>query len=598
MTGTVGRRGFLAGTAAVGVGAMTSSAEAAPDGRHGVAVYANNVGYASDAVKRAVLAVASPKALPRFSVADAATGKVVFTGRPRPAAQVPGWDDRHYWTADFSALKTEGEYLLLAEDGQSAPFRVGPMVLERYTLAHVVHYFKGTRSSDRFDRQDRRAPIGPHGKQVMDAHGGWYDATGDFGKHFTQLSDRSYFNTLQIPLTAWVLAKAFQRLTARGGDDFTQLRTWLADEALFGADYLRRTKLDGGTFAMSVMQPGPPKDPKLRYVAATGDGKPVQVNYREGGGVAIAALAAATTLDASGDYSHAEYLATAETAFGFLEQHNVEMTNDGKENIQDDYGALLAAVELFQVTKKPVYREAADRRAGTLLRRLVSWQSYRDYWRADDGDRPYFHPSDAGLPVVSLLAYSEIADPATAAEVLAVVRRSLEFELAVTAEVPNPFGYARNLVQDGEGNRYSSFFFPHNVTPRTKDQWWQGENARIASLATAARLAAQRFSGDFAARLRSYAADQLNWICGSNPYGVCMLDGSGRDNPQYSWLGSWQFLPTAGGIVNGITGLNENGSGIAWDRGYVVTGKDDDWRWMEQWLPHSTWYLYAVAVGD
>ncbi|ATY09153.1 hypothetical protein CU254_00650 [Amycolatopsis sp. AA4] len=600
MPGEMGRRGFLAGSAAVGVGAMAPfGAEAeAVEGRSGVAVYANNVGYAPGAPKRAVLAVESPRAVPRFTVVDVATGKVVFTGTPRAAAQVPGWDDRHYWTADFSALTTEGEYVLLAADGRSQPFRVEQLVLERYTLSHVVHYFKGTRSSDRFDRQDRQAPIGPKGTQVMDAHGGWYDATGDFGKHFTQLSDRSYFNTLQIPLTAWVLAKAYQRLTARGDTNFTQLRTWLADEALFGADYLRRVKLDGGTFVTSVIQPGPPKDPKLRYVLANGDGEPVQVNYREGGGVAIAALAAATTLDASGDYSPEEYLATAEAAFDFLEQHNVEMTNDGKENIQDDYGALLAAVELYQVTKKPVYREAADRRARNLLQRLVSWKSYRDYWRADDGDRPYFHPSDAGLPVLSLLAYAEIADEATVSAVLQVVRRSLEFELAVTAEVPNPFGYARNLVQDGEGKRYSSFFFPHNVTPRAKDQWWQGENARIASLATAARLAAQRFPGEFATRLRSYAADQLNWICGTNPYGVCMLDGSGHGNPQYSWLGSWQFLPTAGGIVNGITGLNEDGSGITWDRGYVVTGKDDDWRWDEQWLPHSTWYLYAVAVGD
>ncbi|MYW92596.1 hypothetical protein G3I59_18765 [Amycolatopsis rubida] len=235
-------------------------------------------------------------------------------------------------------------------------------MLERYTLSPVVHYFKGTRSSDRFDRRDRQASIGPKTTQVMDAHGAWYDATGDFGEHFTQLSDRSYFNTLQIPLTAWVLAKAYQRLTARGDPD-----------------YLRRVKLDGGTFVASVIQPGPPKDPKLRYVLANSDGEPVQVNYREGGGVAIAALAAAATLDASGDYSHEEYLATAKAAFEFLEQHNVEMTNDGKENIQDDYGALLAAVELYQVTKKPAYREAADRPAQNLLQRLVSWKSYRDY---------------------------------------------------------------------------------------------------------------------------------------------------------------------------------------------------------------------------
>jgi phage terminase large subunit-like protein len=27
-------------------------------------------------------------------------------------------------------------------------------------------------------------------------------------------------------------------------------------------------------------------------------------------------------------------------------------------------------------------------------------------------------------------------------------------------------------------------------------------------------------------------------------------------------------------------------------------GKDDDWRWTEQWLPHASWFLYAVASGS
>jgi hypothetical protein len=28
-----------------------------------------------------------------------------------------------------------------------------------------------------------------------------------------------------------------------------------------------------------------------------------------------------------------------------------------------------------------------------------------------------------------------------------------------------------------------------------------------------------------------------------------------------------------------------------------VTGADHDWRWAEQWLPHATWYMLAVAAG-
>jgi hypothetical protein len=206
--------------------------------------------------------------------------------------------------------------------------------------------------------------------------------------------------------------------------------------------------------------------------------------------------------------------------------------------------------------------------------------------------------------VVSLINYLDIASPAMKASVLATVTKSVRFELAITREVRNPFGYARQLVQDATGKRYSGFFFPHNVTPRSQDQWWQGENARLASLATAARMVA-RVSTDtgLVAQLRTYAQNQLNWIVGVNPFNVCMFDGPGRENPLYleyfdtSQPGSWRWLRSAGGIVNGITGRAVDGSGIQWDPGLAETGPNTDWRWLEQWLPHSTWYLYAAAIG-
>ncbi len=97
------------------------------------------------------------------------------------------------------------------------------------------------------------------------------------------------------------------------------------------------------------------------------------------------------------------------------------------------------------------------------MERLTAWKSYRDYWRADDTDRPFFHPSDAGLPVVSLLNYLTVADSSRRTAVLEAVWRSLHFELAITREVVNPFGYARQLVQNTTGRRYSAFFFPHNT---------------------------------------------------------------------------------------------------------------------------------------
>ncbi|SFT92875.1 N-terminal ig-like domain of cellulase [Actinopolyspora lacussalsi subsp. righensis] len=609
------RRRFLAGSAAVSggtaVGALTGTSAAAEPGPEAgqerghdrVLVHVNNVGHDPESPKTAVLAAGDREPIAWCFLVDNETGEIAARRRPHHAGRVRDWGETRYWTVDFSEFTVEGEYVLRVgagnhTRGESVPFRIEPLALERDTLSDVVHWFKSARCSGRFDRADHSLPVGENGSGDIDAHGGWYDATGDFGKHFTQLSRHSYFNTLSVPLTAWVLFKAHEQLTARDNEEFTQLRTWLCDEGLYGADYLNRVKRPEGTFCHSVMQPGPPKDPALRFLKTTEqDGEVRQVNHREGAGAAIAALALASTSDDSGEYDSAEYLRTAETAFEYLREHNVELTNDGVENIQDDYNALIAAVELHRVIGKNTYREAADARADNLMNRLSSWRSYRDYWRADDGDRPYFHPSDAGLPVTSLLSYLDIADSARTTRVLEVVRRSLSFEMSITTEVTNPYGYARNLVQDGTGDRHSSFFFPHDVTPRPGDEWWQGENARIASLATAARLAAKRFDGEFAGRLRRYAADQLDWILGRNPFGVCMLGGSGRNNPRYMWKGSWQFLNTAGGIVNGITGENADGSGISWNRGYAETGKDWDWRWTEQWLPHTTWYLFAVSVG-
>ncbi|WP_019856195.1 glycoside hydrolase family 9 protein [Actinopolyspora mortivallis] len=612
MAAGIDRRRFLAGSAAVGGGTAASSlaGTAAAEPRRGhdaeVGVRVNHVGYEAHGPKTAVLAADHRTHLGWCSLVDTGTGETAHRVRPRHVGPVPDWGEQHHWTVDFSAFTEEGEYTLRVGNGhhtrgESAPFTIGNLTLERATLSHVAHWFKATRCSGRYDRHDHALPVGRDGAGRVDAHGGWYDATGDFGKHFTQLSRHSYFNTLSVPLTAWILLRSHEQLTARDNAEFTQLRTWLCDEGLYGADYLTRVKRPNGTFCHSVMQPGPPKDPELRYLKATEhDGERVirQVAHREGAGVAVAALALASTLGTAGEHTGRDYLRAAEDAFDHLRRHNTEMVNDGVENIQDDYNALVAAVELYKATHDDTYRAEADERAEALTNRLTSWRGHRDYWRADDGDRPYFHPSDAGLPVVSLLTYLDIATPERAERVLETVRRSLSFELRITSEVTNPYGYARNLVQDGTGHRHGSFFFPHDVTPREEDEWWQGENARIASLAAAARSAARHVDGKFAARLRRYAADQLNWILGLNPFDVCMLGGSGRNNPDYIWLGSWQFLNTAGGIVNGITAENRDGSGILWNRGYSETGKDWDWRWTEQWLPHATWYLYAVSIGN
>ena len=150
-------------------------------------------------------------------------------------------------------------------------------------------------------------------------HGGWFDATGDYGKHLSHLSFSTYFNPQQIPLTAWGLMKTLR--PARG---VAATRTsgntcgGSLDEAAWGADYLVRARVPGGSFYRSVTAPGPgeaargqarrPRRPGLCDQAdqrGSGIGGPCrrpqlreyQSSFRAGGGVAIAALARAS-LDA------------------------------------------------------------------------------------------------------------------------------------------------------------------------------------------------------------------------------------------------------------------------------------------------------------
>src|SRR4029450_13548912 len=113
----------------------------------------------------------------------------------------------------------------------------------------------------------------------------------------------------------------------------------------------------------------------------------------------------------------------------------------------------------YRPTRQPAYKEAADARATRLVARLFSRP--RAYWRADDGDRPFFHAADAGLPVASLIAYLGVADEARKGSVRDAVRASLEWELAVTGEVANPFGYARQLAQTKAGGARLRLLFPH-----------------------------------------------------------------------------------------------------------------------------------------
>ncbi len=582
-------------------------------------VLVNQVGYEAQESKQAIVANAPRESPGEFTLVDAAAGKIVLKGGLQRSGAVDGWGESVFWIADFSSWKTPGRYILRVSSREgvasSCPFSIDDNVLERNTLSNIVYYFKSQRASGALDKADRQLEVPGSNGSYVDVHGGWYDATGDYGIHLSHQNPTSYFNPQQTPLVVWSLLRIYAILEERHDDNFSEYERRLLDEGLFGADFLVRIKRPNGSFFESISAPGKQKlaqdraigNPNWRTRIKTNNAESTEsieaaagphayeASFRSGGGLAIAALALASTMPINGDYARSEYLKVAEEGFQFLDGHNVELLNDGVENILDDYCALMAATELYSATHGETYRVAADRRANQLIERLTQSGSWNNYWRADGGTRPFFHPSDAGLPVISLLEYAKIATPNQRSKVRQAVERSLRFELSVTAEVNNPFGYARQLVRLGSGKIRTAYFFPHDTEAAP---WWQGENARLGSLAAAARMAMPLFADqpEFQSQLRAYAWNQLHWILGRNPFDTSMLIGSGHGDASYMFFHSYKYTNAPGAIVNGITAGLQSEDGIAFNQGFAVTGKDEDWRWTEEWLPHAAWYLFAVSL--
>jgi hypothetical protein len=118
-------------------------------------------------------------------------------------------------------------------------------VLERNTMSDVIYYFKDERSSGEYDKADRHLKFEGPKQGTVDAHGGWWDATGDYGKHLSHLSFSTYFNPQQIPLVIYSLLKSYEQTKLRGNLNFARYQSHLLDEAMFGADYLVRLKVPG-----------------------------------------------------------------------------------------------------------------------------------------------------------------------------------------------------------------------------------------------------------------------------------------------------------------------------------------------------------------
>lgn len=530
---------------------------------------------------------------------------VVLSG---PLTELPSFTEwargTRYFQADLSSLRTAGKYKIVArlgnETATSPEMTIADGALFSVAGPALVEYFKLSRHVDPIDKRIRIYGT----DRFVDVSGGWKDAGGDTGKYLSHLSYANHFNPQQAGFAVWALAKshelaanAFRRQNAEQA---------LLVETAWGADFLVRMLSPEGFFYMTVFDKWGTDGAERVVTAYVGrDGvytEQYQAAYREGAGASIAALARAARLfrdkASPGQFTSDQYLQTARRAFVHLEANNLKYVDDGKENIIDDYTALLAATELYLATGDPSFLEASRKRAQSLNGRLTE----HGWFRSDDRQRPFYHAVEAGLPVVALAEYLRIeTDPARTEATKATIDRSLRWQLEIDRKVANPYSYPRQVFRLYDfkrkrpyGEIKEGFFIPHN---NETGYWWQGESARLASLAVAAVLGGKIVAPDksqafgVSSELANFVETQLAWTLGRNPYGMSMLYGFGVKNPPYAESAGDMVR---GGVSNGITGSDKSAEG----RGITFApGPDsENWRWSEQWVPHVAWMLLAASA--
>lgn len=556
----------------------------------------NHIGYESIGAKQAVLQTEKYLNISQVELVSVSSSETIQYFPILASGNVDQWSLGYFYNIDFSTFQTPGCYFLRFDSVQSHPFEIADGLLMNSCFSDLLHYFKGQRSSGIFDQHDKQASVLGCNKKV-DVHGGWYDASGDLSKYFSHLSFANYMNPQQTPMIVWNMFKGLD--VQKGNEKFAKYSAVrLQEEAIFGADFLKRMLSEDGYFYMTVFDKWS-KDTEQRDLCAyenqTGDKtEDYQAAFRQGAGIAIAALAVAYRKPSGGEFTAQQYLEAAEQAYWHLVENNKNYCDDNQENIIDEYCALIATVELFKSCNHARYLQEARNWAKKLAARQYSDNNQTHFWSANsDGSRPYAHAAEAGLPVIALTEYLNIeTESSFKAPILATVENALRFELAISSEVFNPFSYPRQYVKGLNEDKRSAFFFAHD---NESGYWWQGENARLGSLAAMVYLVKPYIKDkQLNDSLENFAQSSLNWIVGLNPYDMCMFDGAGFNNPDY--LPELGFFNAKGGVCNGITGGFENERDIAFKPKEQADDMLQNWRWGEQWIPHGGWFMLAIMA--
>jgi len=525
------------------------------ENRWPIHVRANQVGYGARAPKSAV--AFSKSALPeKFSVVEAVSQKVVFTGRTKPISGVTWGQFTNHADLDFSSLQQAGNYFIRCSTAVSLPFAIGPRPLAALP-DELLEFMREQRCGynpwlgTNCHQFDGRTAYGPETNGTpMDATGGWHDA-GDLLKYLLtsgnataqmllayELSPQPrYSEKLHRMVVPPQLADEFTALGLPGTNGIPDL----LDEARWGLDWMLKLHPAPDQLYHQVADDRdhagwrlPQEDP-VDY--GWGKGGPRVVYFADGQPQGLKQYKSASTgvANLAGRYAAAMALAfqiwrddPQQKAFAarcLQAGKEVYELGRAKEGVQqgNSYGSPYryeettwaddmewGAAELFRATGKRRYLDEAKRYA-----KLAADESWMG--KEQTGHYQYY-------PFVNV-GHFRLYD---------LVDRDFQKLLA---------GYYRNgierCVRAGEKN-------PYRVgVPFI----WCSDNLVVALVTQC--LLYERMTGDL--RYHEFAVKQRDWLLGRNPWGTTMFTEIGAVFPRDVHLMTVQLLkrPVRGGLVDG-----------------------------------------------
>ncbi|MFX0101448.1 MAG: glycoside hydrolase family 9 protein [Candidatus Hodarchaeota archaeon] len=509
------------------------------------------------------------------------SGAKVIEGRPLEYLGTM-WDE-HYYRGNFSDINTTGQYTIEARldtlDITSYTFRIGTNIYDS-TLERGYEFFYyqrcGCRVHELVEGYVGHEPCHLddnvfHGGEHLNATGGWHSA-GDYAKH--NYWGLHILGTIYSCLFAYQMNPGYYDTIDHYDVNGSLNPDGIPDvlnEAMYGLEYVEKIFLDNGSLVGSILgtlQFCPPEYDTDGIVGSEDDrwlfeGENHEYVYPWEAMWAVAGFAKMANIIASTSYFPGRDTEMMEYALNIYGNYT-----DGS------ISSVMANHELFKYTSNATY----DQRASTYATNYYNWYSGIP-GRDDTGGAC----RDAGLFIHWAMENNSGIARDMANNVSA---KLLNNNLKVLSSDPGNYYNILKMEYEGEYTYINERI---------------GLNGYYLGAAFASFMAYNVTNGTYP-ELLEIGLKQLNWVFGLNPFGTCMFETVGSENPsiyhhRYALIPGNRRGAVPGAIINGICKrdgkpfINEVSATVSAFQDKMPSSSSN-----EPWLPHNVEFMYMIGA--